>query len=115
MKKVLVFSPHPDDLDFGCSGTAAKWVKEGREVVYCILSGGCRGSHNLKVSERELRKIREEEQKKAAQVVGVKKVIFLREKDGEIENNKRLRKKIIKEERILITSIHFSLLGSVVN
>ena len=96
MKKVLVFSPHPDDLDFGCSGAAAKWAKEGKEVVYCIITGGCRGKHKTKVSEKELRKIREKEQLKAAEIAGVKKVIFLREKDGEVENIKRLRKKLVK-------------------
>jgi len=94
--KVLVFSPHPDDLDFSCSGAVAKWTKEGQEVYYCIISGGCKGSHKTKVSEIELRKIREGEQKKAAGIVGAKKVIFLREKDGEVENTKELRKKLVK-------------------
>src|SRR3989338_7383477 len=94
--KVLVFSPHPDDLYFGCSGAVAKWTKEGQEVYYCIISGGCKGSNKTKVSEIELRKIREGEQKKAAGIVGAKKVIFLREKDGELENTKELRKKLVK-------------------
>src|SRR3990167_8253843 len=94
--KVLVFSPHPDDLDFSCSGAVAKWTKEGQEVYYCIISGGCKGNHKTKVSEIELRRIRETEQKKAAEVVGAKKVIFLREKDGELENTKELRKKLVK-------------------
>lgn len=99
MTKILVFSPHPDDLDFGCSGTMAKWAEEGRKIVYCIISGGCRGGHKIKVSETELREIRKREQKKAAQVVGARQVIFLREKDGEVENTRKLRKKIVEAIR----------------
>lgn len=46
-KKYLVFSPHPDDVDFGCSGTVAKFVEEGSEAVYCIITDGSKGSHKV--------------------------------------------------------------------
>ena len=98
--RVLVFSAHPDDLDFGCSGTVAKWTKEGREVHYCILTDGSKGKH-IKISDHELVRIREKEQKNAANVVGVKDIIFLREKDGELENTKELRKKLVKVIRTI--------------
>ncbi|MDO8529041.1 MAG: PIG-L deacetylase family protein [bacterium] len=96
MTKILVFSPHPDDLDFGCSGTIAKWASDGKEITYCILSDGSRGGHILKISDQELAKIREKEQKSAAEILGAKDVIFLREKDGEIQNTKKLRKKLVE-------------------
>ena len=93
--RVLVFSAHPDDLDYGCSGTVAKWTKEGREVHYCILTDGSKGKFD-KISDNKIVKIREKEQTNAAKVVGAKNVIFLREKDGELENTKELRKKLVK-------------------
>lgn len=93
--RVLVFSAHPDDLDFGCSGTIAKWTKKGKEVYYCILTDGCKGKHT-KISDHEIVKIRENEQRNAAKLLGVKDVIFLREKDGELQNTKELRKNLVK-------------------
>lgn len=99
LTKILVFSPHPDDVDFGCSGTIAKWARERKEITYCILSDGSRGGHILKISDQELAKIREREQNNAAAVLGVQNVIFLREKDGEIQNTKKLRKKLVETIR----------------
>jgi LmbE family N-acetylglucosaminyl deacetylase len=37
-KKVLVLGPHTDDGEFGCGGTIAKFVEEGREVYYATFS-----------------------------------------------------------------------------
>lgn len=93
--RVLVFSAHPDDLDFGCSGTVAEWVKEGREVYYCILTDGSKGKFT-KISDHGIIKIREKEQKNAAKVVGAKDIIFLRERDSELQNTKELRKKLVE-------------------
>ncbi len=93
--RVLAFSAHPDDLDFGCSGTVAKWTKEGREVYYCILTDGSKGKLT-KISDPKIIEIREKEQKNAAKVIGAKDVVFLREKDGELENTKELRKNLVK-------------------
>lgn len=96
LKTFLVFSAHPDDLDFACSGTVAKLRKEGNKVVYCIISNGEKGTHKLKVSKKEIIRIREKEQKRSAKILGVKKVIFLNEKDGEVENTKALRRKLVR-------------------
>ncbi len=30
-KRLLVVSAHPDDMEFGCGGTVAKWIEEGWE------------------------------------------------------------------------------------
>lgn len=94
-KTILVFSAHPDDLDFGCSGTVAKLVKQGNKVVYCIISNGEKGVGKLKISPQQIVKLRQKEQKRAASIVGVKDVIFLNEKDGEVENTVALRKKLV--------------------
>ncbi len=32
-QRVMVIAAHPDDPEFGCAGTVAKWAKEGKEVT----------------------------------------------------------------------------------
>jgi LmbE family N-acetylglucosaminyl deacetylase len=36
MNKVLILSPHPDDILFGCGATVNKFIEEGKEV-YCVV------------------------------------------------------------------------------
>ncbi|MBI4087175.1 PIG-L family deacetylase [Candidatus Kaiserbacteria bacterium] len=101
-KKFLVFSAHPDDLDFGCAGTVAQLTAEGNEVVYCILTNGEKGTHKVKQTKKEMVAMREREQKAAGKVVGVQKVIFLRNTDGDLEHTKDVRKevtRVIRRER----------------
>ncbi|MEE8174142.1 MAG: PIG-L family deacetylase, partial [Dehalococcoidia bacterium] len=33
---VMVVIPHPDDAEISCGGTVAKWVAEGRRVIYVL-------------------------------------------------------------------------------
>jgi LmbE family N-acetylglucosaminyl deacetylase len=42
-KKVLLLSPHPDDVELGAGGTIARFMEEGREVYYVVFSI-CRAS-----------------------------------------------------------------------
>lgn len=97
MKKViLAIGAHPDDIDIGCSGSVAKWIAEGTQVFYLILTDGSKGSEDAKISSQELTEIRKAEQQKAADFLGVKKVFFLDFVDGELENTLELRKQIVK-------------------
>jgi LmbE family N-acetylglucosaminyl deacetylase len=94
----LVFSPHPADPDFGVGGTAAKWVREGKDVIYVICTNGDKGSNNPDISAEEMAKIREKEQLEAAEIIGVKDVIFLKHPDLGLEDLKvsDLKKEILK-------------------
>ena len=93
-KTYLVFSAHPDDLDFGSSGTVAKLTAQGNRVVYYIISDGRKGKSKINVSDNKIIKLRQKEQKEAGRIVGVEQVIFLGEKDGEVENTRALRKEL---------------------
>ena len=42
-RRVLVVGAHPDDLDFGCSGTVALWTQQGKTVNYCLVTSGEKG------------------------------------------------------------------------
>lgn len=94
-KKFLVFSAHPDDADFMCGGTAADLTRRGKEVVYCVVADGGAGVHKRKLSWRKLVQLRQKEQEAAASLLGVRKVYFLGRKDGEVENTKALRRKMV--------------------
>lgn len=84
-KRVLAFAAHPDDDLIGCGGSLAKHVKLGNRVSVCYVTSGEAGS--LEHSREELAKIREDETKKAAEIIGLADVVFLRNRDGYLEYN----------------------------
>jgi LmbE family N-acetylglucosaminyl deacetylase len=92
----MVISPHPADPEFGNGGTVAKWARESKETIYVICTNGDKGSSNPDMLPEELAKIREQEQRKSAAIVGVKDVIFLPHADLTLENTPELKKEILK-------------------
>lgn len=98
---VLGVGAHPDDLDFGAAGTIAKWASEGATVYYLILTDGSKGSADKKVLSGNLIKIRQEEQRKAAEILGISDVFFLEYEDGLLEVSFELKKEIIRYIRQL--------------
>src|ERR1044072_2109278 len=92
-KRAMVIAAHPDDIEFSSVGTVARWVKEGAEVIYVLCTSGDVGIAEPGMTRTRAAEIREAEQLAAAEVVGVKEVIFLREPDGMLENTIALRKR----------------------
>ena len=97
--RVLVVTAHPDDSEFGAGGTVARFVKEGREVAYCIVTNGNKGSSDRTMTPERLAVIRAEEQRNAARVLGVERVTFLGYPDGEVEDTRDLRRDVSREIR----------------
>lgn len=97
--RVLVIVAHPDDIEFGCAGTVARWVKDGAEVCYVLVTSGDVGIARADITRAEAAALREVEQMAAAAVVGVKEVVFLREPDGSVVNTLDLRKRLVREIR----------------
>jgi LmbE family N-acetylglucosaminyl deacetylase len=95
----MVIVAHPDDIEFGCVGTIARWVQAGAEVCYVMVTSGDVGIATPGMTKAQAAEIREAEQLAAAAVVGVKDVVFLREPDGMVENTIALRKKLVREIR----------------
>lgn len=89
--RALVIGAHPDDNEFGAGGTIAKLARQGWQVTYVICTNGNKGSHDPEMSSYRLSEVREMEQRAAADVLGVNKVIFLRNNDGELEPTSALR------------------------
>jgi LmbE family N-acetylglucosaminyl deacetylase len=95
-KVVLGIAAHPDDLDFGASGSFASWAKTGTDVYYLVLTDGSIGSPDLKMSSPELVKLRQTEQKNAAKILGAKEVFFLGYEDGALQNTMDLKRDIVR-------------------
>jgi LmbE family N-acetylglucosaminyl deacetylase len=94
-KVVLGICAHPDDLDFGASGTLAKFARDGADVYYCIVTDGSKGSPDHDMTPEKLQSIRETEQRDAARIIGAKDVFFLKYPDGELEVTMKLKKDIV--------------------
>ena len=92
--RVLVIGAHPDDPEFGCAGTVAKWAQAGQQITYVLLTSGDKGSHNPEMTPGEVASMREKEQEQAATELGVKGVVFLRHPDGILENTLALRREV---------------------
>jgi LmbE family N-acetylglucosaminyl deacetylase len=99
IQRVLVVVAHPDDAEFGCGGSVARWVKEGKEVTYVILTNGDKGSGDRSMTSERLAKIRKKEQLDAAQALGVARVQFLGQPDGELEDTRDVRRAVTAEIR----------------
>jgi LmbE family N-acetylglucosaminyl deacetylase len=97
-RAMAVFA-HPDDAEFGCGGTIAKWVSEGIEVVYVVATDGSKGSADPTMTPEQLITMRRQEQRKAADVLGVKDIVFLGYPDGYLEHTLALRKDIARAIR----------------
>jgi LmbE family N-acetylglucosaminyl deacetylase len=96
VRRVLCVAAHPDDLDFGASGTIATWVDAGIEVTYLLCTRGEQGGFDDTPRER-MPEIREREQRAAAAEVGVKDVRFLEGfRDGWLDPTHELQKEIVR-------------------
>ena len=92
--RALVIGAHPDDNEFGAGGTVAKLASQGWQVTFIICTNGNKGSHDPDMTSYRLSEVREAEQLAAARVLGVDKVIFLRNNDGELEPTAALRSEL---------------------
>ena len=105
----MVVVAHPDDAEFGCSASVARWVREGIEFVYVLCTDGSKGTSDRSITPEQLAEIRRQEQISAGKILGLKDVVFLDYPDGYLEPTLDLRRDISREIRrfrpdILITT-----------
>ena len=98
-ERVMFVAAHPDDPDFLAGGTIARLARDGREVTYVIVTNGNKGSSEAGVTAEQLAPMRAEEQRRAAQVLGVTRVEFLGYEDGEVEDTRELRRDVTRQIR----------------
>jgi LmbE family N-acetylglucosaminyl deacetylase len=94
-KTLMAIMAHPDDIDFTSAGSIARWCAEGWTVYYVLATSGDKGTHE-DLTRQELAAMREQEQREAAAVLGVKDVIFLGYPDGWVQATTELRGQIVR-------------------
>jgi LmbE family N-acetylglucosaminyl deacetylase len=101
-KRILLIFAHPDDPEFFCGATIARWIDHGHHVSYCIMTRGDKGTKDINQTPAELAAVREAEQRAAARVLGVQGVRFLDYPDGQLFPDLAAREvitRVIREER----------------
>ncbi|HJP13118.1 MAG: PIG-L deacetylase family protein [Nitrospinota bacterium] len=92
-KNIMVVVAHHDDAELGVGGSIAKWTEDGGAVHTVICTNGDKGTKK-DIPPYKLTETREREQLAASKVLGVKDTIFLRHRDGELEDTRAFRNQI---------------------
>jgi LmbE family N-acetylglucosaminyl deacetylase len=98
-RRVLVIGAHPDDIEFGAGGTIPRWVDEGWDVRYVIVTSGQRGVQDASQDPVAFGRLREDEARAAAKVAGVTDVTFLGYMDTEVVYSPTLQRDLAREFR----------------
>lgn len=102
---ILVLAVHPDDAELGCSGTIAKYVKEGKKVGLVDFTRGELGT-------RGTAEIRDTEAADSAKILGLYARENLRFRDGFFQNDETHQLEVVKmirkyqPEIVLTNALH---------
>jgi LmbE family N-acetylglucosaminyl deacetylase len=97
--RFMVIAAHPDDAEFGPSGTAARWIDAGSVGWLVCCTSGDQGGEDPDADPLELAALREAEQRAACAVIGYAGVTFLHQPDGALANDLALREMLVREIR----------------
>lgn len=92
--RVLAIGAHPDDIEFGCGATLAKWTRAGAHVELAVLTDGSKGTWDPGSDLAALVATRQREQRAAAAVLGAADVHFLGAVDGELTDDAATRERV---------------------
>jgi len=98
-ESAMAITAHPDDIEFSCAGTLARWARAGARISYVLCTSGDVGIAEPGMTHARAAEIREEEAREAARIAGAAEIIFLREPDGMLEATLNLRKRLVREIR----------------
>jgi len=91
----LAIGAHPDDVEFQCGATLAKWAADGCAVHHLILTDGSKGTWNPDEDIPALVQARVVEQQAAAKALGATgQVIMLDNVDGELASGLAERERV---------------------
>lgn len=96
---VMAVVAHPDDAEFSCAGTLAKYAREGKRVYIVICTAGNKGTPDPQMKGEDLAAMREREQRAASAELGVTETIFLGNPDGELFPTLEFREQIVRQLR----------------
>ena len=98
-ESAMAIVAHPDDIEFSCAGTLARWARAGARISYVLCTSGDVGIAEEGMTRQRATEIREEEARAAAAIAGATEIIFLREPDGMLQATLELRKRLVREIR----------------
>jgi LmbE family N-acetylglucosaminyl deacetylase len=100
--RALAIAAHPDDIEFGCGATLAKWAAAGCEVSLLVCTDGSKGTWDASADIAALVSTRQTEQRAAAAALGATgEVVFLGRVDGELEADLATRAEVARWVRVL--------------
>lgn len=98
-ESAMAIMAHPDDIEFTCAGTLARWAKAGSRIIYVLCTSGDVGIDKPGMTREQATEIREAESRQAAEIAGASDIVFLREPDGLLVATLELRKRLVREIR----------------
>ena len=98
-KRALAIGAHPDDIEFGCGATLAKWAEAGTVVHFLVLTDGSKGTWDPTRDRAELVATRRREQHDATNVIGAAAPEFGDQIDGELESDLATRAAVCRTIR----------------
>jgi LmbE family N-acetylglucosaminyl deacetylase len=95
-RRIAVMMAHPDDAEFSCGASVAKWAAEGSHVTFVLITNGDKGSDDRSISTPELAALREIEQAEAAKILGVADLVFMGQEDCMLVPTIELRRELVR-------------------
>jgi LmbE family N-acetylglucosaminyl deacetylase len=98
-QRVMSIHAHPDDQEFTVAGSLARWARAGAFIVSVIITSGDAGSNAADKGPEykpELAALRQEEQCRANELLGIQETVFLGYPDGELVHTLALRKDLTR-------------------
>ena len=108
IKRALCIVAHPDDIEYYCAGAILLMIRHGVVVDFVLATSGDKGARDAGKSRAKVARIREREQELAADVMGVKRVAFLRHPDAELVESLELREEFVREIRTTKPDVLFT-------
>ena len=81
-ERYLFVGPHPDDIEIGAGATVSRLASLGKQITFLICTDGRYGDENTDLHGLELARVRKEEARQSAGLLGVEDVRFLELSDG---------------------------------
>ena len=98
-ESAMAIVAHPDDIEFSCAGTLARWGRAGARLSFVLCTSGDVGIDDLNITREQAASIREVEAAEAARILGATEIVFIREPDGLLQPTLELRKRLVREIR----------------
>jgi LmbE family N-acetylglucosaminyl deacetylase len=99
IEALMAIVAHPDDAEFGCGATLAKYAAEGKRTYIVVCTAGNKGSPDPEMKDEELAALRRREQLAASAELGITETIFLDNPDGELAPTLAFREQLVRQIR----------------